>query len=213
MFVEKVLLNDGSHSHGGPDAHYDSDAHGHSHGAALVAAFEYDEVDGGEDADTASPAAARPLTARAVLMPYMMAMLLSMHSFIEGIALGVEETVVETLDVVMAIAAHKWFAAFALGVNLTRSRLDRTTLIHIVIIFSLMTPLGILIGILVTSSLESVTQSLASEAVKAVASGTFVYVGLIEVIVPELDGPFDRKPKFGLVLFGATAMSYLAIWT
>ena len=51
-------------------------------------------------------------------MLYVLTVLLSMHSLIEGVALGVGTTINDTLGLLLAICAHKWFEAFALGVRL-----------------------------------------------------------------------------------------------
>ena len=49
------------------------------------------------------------------LVPYILALVLSIHSFIEGLALGVQSDVTQTTILLIAIASHKWIEAFAFG--------------------------------------------------------------------------------------------------
>ena len=75
------------------------------------------------------------------LVPYLLAVVLSVHSLIAGIALGAEETLASAVVIFIAIIAHKGAAGFALGVALTRVEVTPSRIIKMVVLFSIMTPL------------------------------------------------------------------------
>jgi len=138
---------------------------------------------------------------------WILPFLLSIHSLIEGAALGFEDTVADTTNVLIAIVGHKLFAAFALGVNLAKSNVSSDKLIKTVIIFSIMTPLGILLGLM---AMWNSTHNFTAEVVKAISAGTFIYISMVEVILEEFENPRDKYLKFFLVVIGAVSMSLIS---
>ena len=48
-----------------------------------------------------------------------------------------------------------------------------------------------------------------SVSLRAVASGTFLYVGLVEMLIPELSGRTDRFLKFTVLLGGSVLMAWM----
>ncbi len=75
-------------------------------------------------------------------------------------------------------------------------------------LFASATPLGIFIGY-ATSNIDNGT---VSAAMSALASGTFLYVAMMEVIPKELEIPHYRVAKMGALLLGFGLMSLLAVW-
>jgi len=138
---------------------------------------------------------------------WLLPLLLSIHSLVEGAALGFEDTVADTTNVLIAIIGHKLFAAFALGVNLTKNNVSSEKLIKMVVIFAIMTPLGILIGLM---AMWNSSHNFTAEVVKAISAGTFIYIALVEVILEEFENSRDKYLKFTLVVFGAVAMSLIS---
>ena len=57
--------------------------------------------------------------------PYLLAIILSIHSFIAGAALGIEKTILASVVLFIAIIAHKGGAAFALGISMIRGGGDQ----------------------------------------------------------------------------------------
>jgi zinc transporter ZupT len=47
----------------------------------------------------------------------------------------------------LAISFHKWVEALSIGINLNKSKIERTYFLKFVILFSLMTPIGMMLGI------------------------------------------------------------------
>ena len=68
-----------------------------------------------------------------------------------GLALGVEDRISDATTILIAILAHKFFAGFALGVSLVKGNLTTRRVIQSVGLFAVTTPVGILLGLLLTS--------------------------------------------------------------
>ena len=82
-------------------------------------------------------------------------MVLSIHSVIAGIALGIESELAASLLVMIAILSHKGSAAFALMVSVQSAGADRARLKRVLAIFVVMTPLGIMLGTLASGFLKA----------------------------------------------------------
>ncbi len=92
------------------ESHDDSDDHGHSqHFAWLL------------NTHALGPKA---------LVPLLLTIVLSVHSFIAGMALGVQESSAAAVPTLIAIVAHKWVEAISLGVSVVRVTPDRKTLLR-----------------------------------------------------------------------------------
>ncbi|KAF5840704.1 ZIP zinc transporter-domain-containing protein [Dunaliella salina] len=105
-------------------------------------------------------------------------------------------------------AAHKGLAAYALGSSVVESKASAKRFWSVILAFSLASPVGIFIGY----ALSSVSNSKGGAALSALASGTFLYVAMMEVIPRELDDPHMRMPKMLTICVGFGLMSLLAVW-
>jgi len=103
----------------------------------------------------------------------------------EGAAVGIEKNYDDITPILVAIVAHKFFSAFALGISLVKSGVSSQRTLQLVISFACSTPAGILLGWLMSSVLVGATNSLTTEIVKGIAAGTFVYVALAEILLEE----------------------------
>ncbi len=173
---------------------------------------------------------------RQPIYPVVLLVVLSMHSIIAGIALGLESTVATSVLVMIGILLHKGSAAFALAVTVLTSGSNKTNVKAILSIFVSMTPLGIALGTVASSVLAGPTASLIQGSFNALAAGTFIYVAILDVINAEMsriddriadflrstfsgedDVPLplrdtDRVLKFLLVLVGLASMAVLGAW-
>ena len=55
--------------------------------------------------------------------PYLLLIALSVHSVFEGIAIGLEEGLWPTGNIILAICIHKWAAAMAIGISFAKSEI------------------------------------------------------------------------------------------
>ncbi len=171
------------------------------------------------------------------IYPVVLLVVLSIHSMIAGIALGLEAEVAASVLVMLGILFHKGSAAFALMVSVHASGADQRRPWTVLTIFVVMTPLGIGLGAVGLSLLQGPAAMLIEGSFTALAAGTFIYVAILDVIDAEMyrmddriaqfvrsaligtdDVPMpsqdtDRILKFVLVLGGLASMAVLEIWT
>lgn len=145
--------------------------------------------------------------------PYILLVVLSVHSFIAGTALGLESALTGAMILLFAILAHKSFAAFALGISFTAGGLARRKHYSLLALFSIMTPLGVLLGAVLIRVLASQV-ALELEAIfDGLAGGTFIYIASMDVIVHAFQERKMILSKFFAVALGYGLMALLAIWT
>ena len=178
----------------------------------------------------------RPNGPRQPIYPVVLLLVLSIHSIIAGIALGLEPEVATSVLVMLGILFHKGSAAFALMVSAHSAGTGKTRLRVILGVFVLMTPLGILLGTVASNLLEDQAATLIEGGFMALAAGTFIYVAILDVIDAEMsrfddrvarfvssalmgEGDVamplrdrDRFLKFVLVIAGLASMAVLGIW-
>ena len=138
--------------------------------------------------------------------------MLSIHSFLTGTALGLGESSSVVFIILIAILAHKSAASLALATQINKSQLKPKIGIGLFLIFALMTPLGIILGEVINSLL---TKNVYLEPTfNAIAAGTFIYLGTLH----GLSRSFMVKKccnlkNFFFVLLGFSIMAIVAIWT
>jgi zinc transporter ZupT len=145
--------------------------------------------------------------------PYMIALILIIHSLIEGGALGINVTLETAFIIFLAIIVHKSSESFALAVILNRSQLVMKNIIVLVGIFSLMTPLGIALGSMLASSLKSNSSQLLIAGFNAFAAGTFLYMSTLHhVNHHQRMHEAENLMEFIFLFLGLCTMALLARW-
>jgi zinc transporter 1/2/3 len=145
--------------------------------------------------------------------PYILMAILSVHSIIAGMALGLESATAGAVILLVAILIHKSFAAFALGISFETTGLSKRRYYSYLSFFSLMTPLGVLLGALLNRLLHNQT-ALALEAIfDGLAGGTFIYIASMDVIGRSFADDEMRWGKYGAIALGYGLMALLAVWT
>lgn len=146
-------------------------------------------------------------------LSYILAIILIVHSLIEGTVLGTNTTMATASVIFIAIIAHKGSESFALAVILNRSHLSLAKIINLVTIFSLMTPLGISLGAALTSSSGINEGGLLTASFNAFAAGTFLYMSTLHHINHhERQHEKEGLWEFGALLAGLIVMAVLGIW-
>ncbi|XP_025409364.1 uncharacterized protein LOC112682830 [Sipha flava] len=111
---------------------------------------------------------------------------LSFHEVFEGLAIGLEERVDNMWYLFIAVATHKLVIAFCIGLELAWSKTRRIVLVMYVATFAVVTPVGIVIGMVLVhcGSGGSVDGSPGRVAVilQGLAAGTLLYVVFFEVL-------------------------------
>jgi len=140
------------------------------------------------------------------ITPYLLLVALSFHGFFEGMALGLQGGPLDTFFLFIAIISHKWAEAFTLGISFHKAQTDKQTFIILIILFSMFTPIGILIGLVLAGG------SMLIEGIfLAMSTGTFIYVACSEVIVEEFAITKYKYSKFFAYMVGGIFIAGLAL--
>lgn len=141
----------------------------------------------------------------------MAVLMISIHSLFEGAALGLSNHLKITIVIACAIIAHKWAASFALAVQINKYLPNLKIGVIYFSIFALMTPIGIILGDLI--SLQLAYYKLVQPICDALAAGTFLYLGslhgLSRAVMVEKCGQIRN---LNYVFLGFSAMAIVAAW-
>jgi len=136
---------------------------------------------------------------------------LSIHSLLEGLALGAQRELRSALVIFAAILAHKSMEGFALGVSLARRALPDARAPALLALFAAATPVGIVAGATV-GALEGPTRLVLEATFLSLAAGTFAYVATLDILREEFHEPGGRFAKWVWVVAGVAVMALLALW-
>ena len=142
---------------------------------------------------------------------YAILIALSIHSLLEGLALGAQRELRSALVIFAAILAHKSMEGFALGVSLARSTAPGVRALRLLGLFAVATPIGIVVGATV-GALEGPTALACEAAFLSLAAGTFAYVATLDILREEFHEPGGRFAKWLWVVAGVSVMALLALW-
>ncbi|KAJ1491556.1 Zinc/iron permease [Baffinella frigidus] len=146
---------------------------------------------------------AEPPAENAPLLPLILTAVLSFHSVIGGLALGIQKDDAKAMLVFFAIVAHKWVEAFSLGVSYVSANASLNVSLKGLTAFAFSSPAGIAAGWLMREALAgSSGAALLTAALDAVASGTFIYIATVDLIVEEFGTARDKFAKYFAIVFG-----------
>ncbi len=137
--------------------------------------------------------------------------MLSIHSFFTGAALGVTSSLGLTIVLFFAIIAHKWAASFSLAVYINKASLRLSNRLAMFVVFSLMVPLGICFGGLLHQ--HYLVNQLLQPIFSSIAAGTFIYLGTLHGFKKVLTQKgCCNLYQYAYVLMGFLLMAIVAIW-
>ena len=141
------------------------------------------------------------------LSSYLLLLALGFHGLFEGISLGIQSEIKGALFLFLAIALHKWAASLTLGISFVKSGVTRKQFIIIILIFAFITPIGITLGM----ALTSISSNTVAGIFLSFSVGTFIYIACSEVIVDEFANPENKYWKFLCFLLGAAIVITLSL--
>ena len=136
--------------------------------------------------------------------PWIIVLGLSLHSAADGLAIGsaaAGSTEAVTALVALAVLIHKVPAAFSLGVFSMHERENRNDSVRDIVMFSLATPVMILVSFYTLQGMDEYLIALAM----LFAAGTFLYVATVDTL-PDIHNPETGREALRNVLLGVTAM-------
>lgn len=142
----------------------------------------------------------------------------AIHSIIIGFDLGSLDSQA-TLEILMvAFAFHQFFEGISLGTALSETHLPSWVKFLFALNFALTFPLGVIIGMLASSSADTSTVEIIQGCANGIASGSLIYTALVEMISEDfaeesLLSRWHVKGQMMLaVAFGVAGMAILAVW-
>lgn len=146
------------------------------------------------------------------LYPYILVIVLSIHAFIAGVALGTESRLGQILIILVAVLAHKSSAAFALTVSMITAQIDPNRRRRLIWLFTFMTPAGIAAGIVIALPFDSTSSRLLIALFDALVAGTFLYIAIMEIMNRSFSDHCSTGLKLLSALCGVLLMALLAVW-
>ncbi|VAH02872.1 unnamed protein product [Triticum turgidum subsp. durum] len=145
------------------------------------------------------------------------------HSVIIGVTLGMSQDVCAIRPLVVALSFHQVFEGMGLGGCIAQAGFGMATVGYMCIMFSVTTPLGILLGMAVfhmTGYDDSSPNALIIEGLLgSLSAGILVYMALVDLI--SLDFFHNKmmssslklkKASYIALVLGSASMSILALW-
>ncbi|KAJ0960060.1 hypothetical protein J5N97_000175 [Dioscorea zingiberensis] len=142
------------------------------------------------------------------------------HSVIIGISLGASESPSTIRPLVAALSFHQFFEGMGLGGCIVQAKFAVKSMATMVLFFSLTTPVGIAIGMGISSVYDenSPTALIVEGILNSAAAGILIYMALVDLLAADFMNPRVQN-KFKLqvginisLLIGAGLMSLLAKW-
>ena len=199
FLVERVVFHIHKHAEEeeehGNHGHGHGHSHGHGHGQKDHKGHKGDSNDHSANGQHSHPSmddlltenvrldAAASREYRAALFSSVSVLVaISLHAVLAGVSLGMQGTRSRVGAVAVAICAHKGAAAFSVGSKFMRSGLPTAHVIALVLAFTLVTPFGIVVGIL-----SGGATPIAKLVLEGLGAGTFIYIGATEISSDEFE--------------------------
>ncbi|KAK7081108.1 hypothetical protein SK128_000709 [Halocaridina rubra] len=139
---------------------------------------------------------------------------ISFHSVMEGLALGLVNSHRSVWFLLGALLAHKIFIAFCMAMELLEVGLKLCGFLCCMIIFSLSSPLGGLLGTVIVSftSHETPAGAISNALLQGISAGTILYVTFLEVLERERSKPEGGSLRIIAIIMGFILMAVLQIY-
>ena len=129
---------------------------------------------------------------------------LSFHAFVEGFAMGAATLMNFGFAIIAAIIFHKFPAAMLLGALFIKAgKYDRKTIVSIIFIFALTTPLGVLLSFSIFGLIDKYWLAVAI----AVSAGTFIYLAFFDLMLIGNKQKNGKTPN--IIFFGSGVLAML----
>lgn len=184
----------------------------HEERRALITDSSIQENDGRghhhrQGSETSDGVVHADLDSQSALRAFILVFSLSLHSVFEGLAVGLLEEDQEILEICMALLIHKSIISFSLSLQLCQGRLRRSVVSGCLLLFAVMSPLGIALGVGLSETKTSPQHQLARSSLEGLATGTFIYITFMEILPHELSSTRSRIPKVAMLLLGFTTVT------
>ncbi|VAH20244.1 unnamed protein product [Triticum turgidum subsp. durum] len=194
---------------------------GHSHGvSAVVASSAAGADDGGAQLIRQRVISQVPMHASIPFHTTVLELGIIVHSVIIGMSLGASQSASTIRPLVVALTFHQFFEGIGLGGCIVQAKFRLKSVLLMALFFSLTTPVGIVIGIGISSVYDenSPNTLIIQGILSAAAAGILNYMALVDLLAedfmnPRVQGNGRLQVIVNLsLLLGTALMSMLAIW-
>ncbi|XP_020295847.1 zinc transporter ZIP1 [Pseudomyrmex gracilis] len=141
-----------------------------------------------------------------------LALALTVHAVLEGLAIGLQKQITEVLLLTGAVASHKFVVGFCLGLELAGLSKSIGKLIFAIFIFSIGSVVGIGIGML-TFQADTDWSKIVLPILQGLAGGTLLYVTVSEVLPRERSKWHKSCRRYaGILQFLSVASGFTVIF-
>lgn len=137
---------------------------------------------------------------------YILELGIAVHSIMIGMTIGTNNNYTSLVTLILAIIFHQFFEGIALGSTIiTAEFLTIKKTIAIIIFYSMTTPFGIILGIIIKSSChtESPNSYIIQGILNAVSAGILIYMALIHLIIQDFN---NNKIKFTIKILMSVSL-------
>ncbi|XP_022148327.1 zinc transporter 6, chloroplastic [Momordica charantia] len=145
------------------------------------------------------------------------------HSVIIGVTMGMSQNQCTIRPLVAALAFHQIFEGMGLGGCIAQAGFSLATTSYMCFMFSVTTPMGIVLGMLlfsITGYDDSSPKALIMEGLLgSFSSGILIYMALVDLIAVDFfhnkmmtSNQLLKKASFIALTLGSASMSVLALW-
>lgn len=135
---------------------------------------------------------------------FLLVLALSVHELFEGLAIGLQTSTSHVWYMLGAVSSHKLVLAFCVGIELVSSRTKFMLSLLYISTFSLVSPLGIGIGIGVSEGGDH--GDITNAILQGISIGTLLYVVFFEVLHREHNSKDSGLLRLLAILVGFGAM-------
>nr|XP_039250757.1 zinc transporter ZIP1-like [Styela clava] len=118
---------------------------------------------------------------------------LSMHSLLEGLAIGLQKTASSALSIFIAVLFHKSLMAFSMGNNLIQAGQSVKSILIAAAVLAMTSPVGIAVGTVMKET--SSGTEIVNGVLQGIATGTFLFITFFEVLSKEFASHTNRVYK------------------
>ncbi|KAF1759384.1 hypothetical protein GCK72_015851 [Caenorhabditis remanei] len=148
-----------------------------------------------------------------ILKSLTFAVAMSFHSLLEGFALGVQDTTGRIYALFFSLLLHKGVEAFSVGLQISMANSNKIkTVLATILIYSLMAPLGSIIGSVLQNSETNIYKDCAILFLESLAAGTFIYVTFIEIMASEKSNDFNHLKQLLWIIIGFSLVTFMQIF-
>ena len=140
-----------------------------------------------------------------ILSTFLIILIYSIHCFIQGFLIGLIQFEKQLFLIYFFVYFRILFEIHTLSCRLILTKIDNMIYIILILFFSLITPLGIFLGLFFLNYLSFEILSFLF----SFSAGTFIYISTIECILEEFEIGLDKNKKFILFFSGVLICSLL----